>query len=172
MQRVLSLRGGDVARNSDSAKVPTRNRNSELQVTSHQTVRVFEACVSEMRARGQDPPSATGGRCSVSSTAKACLAPNASPFWQPLRRHLPGHRHFGSHFGDISPAIAILAATSETSPRPSPFWQPLPRHLPGHRRFGSRFRDISASVAKKRGLGEVNYRYSPKIGWFSVFSHK
>ena len=42
---LLSLRGGDVARNSDSAKVPTRNRNSELQVMSHQTVRVFEAYV-------------------------------------------------------------------------------------------------------------------------------
>ena len=37
----LSLRGGDVARNSDSAKVPTRNRNSELHITSRQNLRVF-----------------------------------------------------------------------------------------------------------------------------------
>jgi hypothetical protein len=221
----LSLRGGDVARNSDSAKVPTRNRNSERHVTSQQTVRVFEACVrnagerprpgprplaggaacpelagrrcraefrfregadseSEFRAtchvasdgsglrrecekcalEAKTRPSATGGRCSVSSAAKACLAPNASPFWQSLPRHLPGHRRFGSAFRDISPALAVLAVTSETSPQPSPFWQPLPRHLPGHRRFGSRFRDVSATFARKRGLGEVNYRYSPKIG--------
>jgi hypothetical protein len=59
------LRGGDVARNSDSAKVPTRNRNSERHVTSHQTVRVFEACVRNVgeRPRPSPRPLAGGAAC-------------------------------------------------------------------------------------------------------------
>ena len=52
----VHLRGGDVARNSDSAKVPTRNRNSELHVTSHQTVRVFEESVGNAGYLREETP--------------------------------------------------------------------------------------------------------------------
>lgn len=47
----LSLRGDGVARNSDSSKVPTQNRlgshgaNSDPEVTSHQSLPVFEESV-------------------------------------------------------------------------------------------------------------------------------
>ena len=134
VQRVLSLRGGDVARNSDSTKVPTRNRNSERQVTSHQTGRLFEEWVRNAGYRGQDP---------------------ALGHWREVQREF--HRK-----GMLSPErIAVLAATSETSPSPSPFWQSLPRHLPGHRHFGSAFRDISPALAALAVTSETSQRPSP-----------
>ena len=135
VQRVLSLRGGDVA------------RNSELHITSHQTARVFEEWVRNAGYRGQDP---------------------ALGHWREVQREFrrkgmlsPGHRLFGSRFRDISPVIAVLAATSETSPRSSPFWQPLPRHHQAHRRFGSHFRDISPVIAILAVPSETSPRSSP-----------